>query len=170
MWSPWGRAQMIGSAERWLSLFCLAFVASCGSPSTVEPAPTVAKVWWEGDLAELDGERVSSGIKIEIESDGEPNGGAVRYRIKTGCQASGVVSPTGEVQANELLRPCLEADVSRMDRLSDISPAALTAASALNVTLQWNDREAVLSSEAGEARFTAVQSQPIGAAASAMRP
>lgn len=137
--------------------FAVVFLAACGQQQSGEPVEAKPNVWWQGDLVELDGEPVASGIKLEIrsgdevESVGSP--GAFRYRLETGCQGAGFVDATGDVQAAEVLRPCDEADVHRMNRLTRLSYVAGQAMPPKRVALRWDDREAVLSSPLGNARF-----------------
>jgi hypothetical protein len=132
----------------------LVVVSACG-PQSVDPRKP--GVWWQGDLVELDGEPVASGIKIEIQSgdDAETFGGhgAFRYRLETGCRGAGFVGATGDVQAAEVLRPCNEADVARMNSLTRMSYFAGQELPPKKVALRWDDREAVLSSSVGNARF-----------------
>lgn len=108
-------------------------------------------------MVELDGEQVASGIKIEIHSGDELESfggrGAFRYRLETGCGGAGFVDAAGDVQAAEVLRPCDEADVYRMNRLTRLSQFAGQEMPPKKVALRWDDREAVLSSPVGNARF-----------------
>jgi len=135
------------------SLFVL---AACGQQS-VEPIKPEPSVWWQGDLVELDGEPVASGIRIEIQSadDAESVEGhaAFRYRLETGCRGAGFVDATGDVQAAEILRPCNEADVARMNSLTRLTHFLGQQMPPKKVALRWDDREAVLSSPVGNARF-----------------
>ena len=124
--------------------------AACGSheqSGKVQPSPDF---WWQGDLVELDGTPLSSGIKIEIKSaDPAEEMGPIRYNMESGCTGVGHVEISGAVSASEILRPCEEADAGRMRRLTAISHPA----EGVKATLVWNDREATLASPSGNARF-----------------
>jgi hypothetical protein len=126
-------------------------VASCGARSD-EPV-----VIWQGDLVELDGEVVSSGIRLEIQKI-EPKEGLGRflYRLDSGCTGVGFVSAEGTVSAAEVLRPCMESDAEVLQRLNVLTYHSQMPGSRM-ATLQWTDKEASLVSPEGTARFVSFQ-------------
>lgn len=128
--------------------------AACGSHEQSEKVQPSPDFWWQGDLVELDGTPLSSGIKIEIKSaDPAEEMGPILYNLESGCTGVGHVEISGVVRTSEVLRPCEEADVGRMRRLTAISRSAEGVTGPGKATLVWNDREATLASPSGTARF-----------------
>lgn len=128
--------------------------ATCGSREQSEKVKRSPDFWWQGDLVELDGTPLSSSIKIEIKSaDRADKMGPIQYNLESGCTGVGHVEISGVVRASEVLRPCEEADVGRMRRLTAISGPAEGVTGPGKATLVWNDREATLASPSGIARF-----------------
>jgi hypothetical protein len=137
-----------------VALFALLGGIGCVQRADDEPPSEAPAVYWYGDLTELDGTSVDSGISIEIKSvDPETNPEAVIYELATGCRAGGFVSAGGRVQAMEVLRPCLAADGDRMARLSDISYSSVSAEPRQPANLTWEGGTATLRSAEGSARF-----------------
>ena len=135
-----------------VSLFLV--IAGCGPLEAANGGQEGPKIWWQGDLVELDGSPVTSDINIEIESTdpSEEDLGSFMYRLQTGCRGGGFVDAQGAVRAMETLRSCEADDVMRMNRLKAISSTQM-GSPAKEVTLIWDDREATLASVIGSARF-----------------
>ncbi len=139
-----------------VSLFLV--IAACGPLEAVKRGQERPKIWWQGDLVELDGSPVASDINIEIESTdpSEEDHGSFIYRLETGCRGGGLVEANGAVRAMETLRSCEADDVERMNRLRALSEQGL-GTPPKNVTLVWDDNEATLASTSGNARFRTSQ-------------
>jgi hypothetical protein len=153
----WSRRGSYRGLFVWTIIGGVAMILLVLAGASVEPIRAKPGVWWQGDLVEIDGEQVASGIKIEIESgdgvEGFEGRGSFRYRLETGCRGAGSVDATGDVQAAEILRPCSAADVDRMNRLTRLSHFVGQDTPPSKVALRWSDREAILSSPLGNARF-----------------
>jgi hypothetical protein len=133
-------------------------IAACGPLEAAKRGPERPKIWWQGDLVELDGNPVASDINIEIESTdpSEEDRGSFIYRLEAGCRGGGFVEANGAVRAMETLRSCEADDVERMNRLKALSDQGL-GTPPKNVTLVWDDDEATLASTSGSARFRTSQ-------------
>lgn len=121
--------------------------ASCG------PYNDEQDIVWRGDLVEVDGAAVSSGIMLEIQKiDPKAGHGRFLYRLDTGCSGGGFLDAGGAVAPLEVLSPCLASDVEVMQRLNVLAYDTQMQGSPRAV-LQWNEREASLASSEGRARF-----------------